>query len=334
MDKSLLIGIPALNEAASIGAVIAALPRSLPGVRRVAVVVVDDGSTDDTGAIARAQGASVIRHRRTLGLGRAFQSILRHAVESGADVLVTLDADGQFDPADIPALVESVLVGHADVCTASRFADPTLVPAMPAVKRWGNDRVAALVSQLSGREFRDVSCGFRAYSRDALLRLTVHGTFTYTHETLLDLTAKGLTIGEVPLRVRGERQHGQSRIASSVLRYALHTSSIMVRFYRDHEPIGVCVALAIPPAATALGLIAVSLREVMLTGYWLKWAAFSGGALLAVSAALVFFGFMADIASGLRRNQEEILYWLRRRASDEAAAALDADRSPPSDRPA
>ncbi len=330
----LLIGIPALNEAASIGDVIAAIPRSIAGVDGIVALVVDDGSSDDTGAIARAHGATVVRHRRTLGLGHAFRTLQRQAVELGADVLVTLDGDGQFNPADIPALVEPILAGQADVCTASRFADPALIPAMPPVKRWGNDRVARIVSRLSGREFHDVSCGFRAYSREAVLRLTVHGAYTYTHETLLDLAAKGLAIREVPLRVRGERQHGKSRVASSVPRYALNTSGIMIRFYRDHRPLGVCVALAIPLAAAALVLFGVSLFEVLTTGYWLKWAAFFAGALVATAVSLLFFGFMADIASGLRRNQEEILYWLRRRASAQAAPSPASHRPSPPDRPA
>lgn len=319
MAANLVVGIPALNEAASIGTVIANIPRDIPGVGETTILVIDDGSSDETAAIAADAGARVVSHHRTLGLGNAFRTMLREAIGMGADVLVTIDADGQFDPGDIPVLVEPVLAGAAQVATASRFADADMTPNMPAIKKWGNRRVARLVSRLTGHEFHDVSCGFRAYSREALLQLTVQGAFTYTHETFLDLSAKDISIKEVPLRVRGEREFGESRMASSILRYAAQTSSIMVRFYRDQQPLKTCILLTVPLVVAGIVLLGVSLRDVLTTGVWLKWAAFLGGALLATSVAVVFLGFMADMASRLRKNQEEIIYWSRRIATDREA---------------
>ena len=225
----LLVGIPAYNEAATIVDVIERIPKAVAGIDTVDLVVVDDGSVDDTGPLARAAGATVVRHARNSGVGVAFQSLARHALEVRADLLVTIDADGQFNADHIPQLIAPILSGAALVCTASRFMQPELVPNMPRVKKWGNQRVARLVSRLTGHNYHDVSCGFRAYSRESLLRLTIYHSFTYTHETFHDLAAKRVPIEEVPLSVRGVRQAGQSKVATSVLRYAWQTAAIILR---------------------------------------------------------------------------------------------------------
>ena len=160
----LLVGIPAYNVAATIAYVIARMPKEVGGVDSIDLVVDDDGSDDDTGSLAQAAGATVVRHARNSGVGVAFQSLVRHALEVRADLLVTIDADGQFNADHIPQLIAPILSGAALVCTASRFMDPKLIPEMPRVKKWGNRRVAKLVSRMTGHSYHDVSCSFRAYS--------------------------------------------------------------------------------------------------------------------------------------------------------------------------
>ncbi len=139
----LIILLPALNEEQTIAQVIAGLPSAIHGVTEREVIVVDDGSTDATAARARAAGARVISHGWNCGLGVAFQTGVESALKAGAEVVVTIDADGQFSPADIPALVAPVLAHRADVVTASRFADVTMTPVMPWIKKWGNRRGCA-----------------------------------------------------------------------------------------------------------------------------------------------------------------------------------------------
>jgi glycosyltransferase involved in cell wall biosynthesis len=329
---NLLVGIPALNEAATIADVIGRIPRDMKGVSRVDVVVVDDGSTDDTGKLAKEAGAAVIRHTVNSGVGRAFQSLTRYAIEHRADILTTIDADGQFNPAHIEELITPILEGRALVSTASRFLDEKLVPQMPAIKKWGNHRVANLVSMLSGQKFADVSCGFRAYSREALLRLTVYHSFTYTHETFLDLAAKHVPIVEIPLEVRGVREHGQSRVASSVLRYGWRTALIMLRTYRDHQPLRFCGYIAALLTLMAVGFLVGSFLHWQASGAWLKWAALTGAALVALAILTLFFGFMADMFTRFRRNQEEILYRLRAQAvppSTEESDREEGEGEPP-----
>ena len=122
------------------------------------------------------------------------------------------------------------------MATASRFLKRDLIPAMPAVKLWGNRGVACIVWLLTGKQFRDVSCGFRVFSREALLRMNLFSSFTYTQESFLDLIFKDLTILEIPIKVRGTREFGTSRVASSIPRYALRSLKIMLRAFISYRP--------------------------------------------------------------------------------------------------
>jgi hypothetical protein len=209
---------------------------------------------------------------------------------------------------------------------------------MPWVKKWGNRQVANLVNMLTGHRYADVSCGFRAYHREALLRLTVYHSFTYTHETFLDLAAKKVPIVEVPLVVRGQREFGKSKVASSVLRYGARTAKIMLLTYRDQAPLRLCAWIALIMTMIGAGLFGWSAWTLHDTGYWLKWAAFAGAAAFGCAVLTLFFGFMADIATRLRRNQEEILYWLRRGVVDVPASTVTpiarATLDPPASRAA
>jgi glycosyltransferase involved in cell wall biosynthesis len=312
-----VVSLPALDEAATIAEVIASIPREIAGIGEVRVVVVDDGSRDETASLARAAGADVIRHDVTRGVGAAFQTALVHARESGADFFVTLDADGQFDPSDIPRVMAPVVEGIADCATGSRFVDPSLEPEMPRMKRWGNRQIARIVSGLTGRRFADVSCGMRCYSREAMLRLNLLGKFTYTHEVLLDLCFKGLRVVEVPIRVRGEREYGESRVAGSLLRYAINTSRILVGSYRDYNPLRFFGAIAIALFVPALLLEIFFFSHYLLAGSFSphKWAGFLGAGLAVLSLLMVFMGMIGDMLNRHRVYLEELLYEQRREKS-------------------
>jgi glycosyltransferase involved in cell wall biosynthesis len=300
----LLVALPALNEAASLGAVVKEIPRKFGNVDRVEIVVIDDGSSDETEAIARSSGAEVIRHERTRGLGAAFHTALRCARERGVDLLVTIDADGQFDPALIPELVAPVMAGEADFSTASRFKDPSLTPEMPWINRWGNYRMSQLVSRITGHHFYDVSCGMRCYSQHAMIHVNPIGTFTYTQEVFLNLAFKGLRIAEVPIPVRGRRAHGNSRMAHSVWRYAIRAARIIVTAYRDYKPFAFFGRLAL--------LLAVAV--FLASHYWNtggftphKWAGFTSAALLVLAVLMLFMGVIGDMLNRHRIYLEELL---------------------------
>jgi len=315
----LLVSIPALDEERTVADVVRAVPREIPGVASVEVVVVDDGSRDATAQRAEEAGARVLRHEANRGVGAAFHTALRHGIEHGADLIVSIDADGQFDPADIPALVAPVVEDRADFASASRFADPSLVPEMPRVKRWGNRMMSRLISRLAGRTFHDVSCGMRCYSRRAALQLHLLGRFTYTQEVFLNLSFKQLRIAEVPVRVRGEREFGDSRVAGNLWRYGARTAQIIFRCYRDYHPLrffgGVSVALGVPGVALA-GFLAL---HYLATGSFTphKWAGFTAAVLLGLSLLALHTGIVGDMLTRHRVYLEELLYHERSRASGE-----------------
>ncbi len=309
----LLVALPALNEVATIAEVIRAIPRDIPGVGRVDVVVINDGSTDQTMERAMAAGAAVINHPVSRGVGAAFQTALTYGIDHGADLIVSIDSDGQFDPADIPKLVEPVLAGDADFATASRFKDPALMPQMPWIKRWGNGAMSKLISRLTGHTWHDVSCGFRCYNRRAALNLHLLGRFTYTQEVFMNLAFKDLTIVEVPIRVRGVREHGKSRVANNVLTYALKTSRIIFRCYRDYHP------LRLFGAASAVLLLLSGAAGTFLMWHYVttggfsphKWAGFAAAALLAVGLMTAHMGMVGDMLNRHRVYLEELLFYRR-----------------------
>ncbi len=310
----LIVQIPALNEERTIGDVLARIPRDIPGVDEIAVVVVDDGSADRTAEIAAAAGAHVVRHDTRRGVGAAFRDGIETSIELGADLIVTIDADGQFNPEDIPRLTRPIVKGEADFVTASRFADPALVPEMPRVKRWGNAFMARWISRLTGRRFHDVSCGFRAYGPNAFLRLVLTGDFTYTHETFLALAFAGLRMVEVPVKVRGVREFGASRVASNLWTYGWRTASIILKTYRDYRPLRFFGWLAAVPAAAAVGLLVFLLGWRLYSGGFSphKWAGFVAAALGGSALVLVLIGVVADMLDRVRSSQDELLYRIRR----------------------
>ncbi len=314
----LLVIIPALNEEASIQSVIGAIPKSFPGVDAIETIVIDDGSTDRTAELAEEAGAQVVRHGRNRGVGAAFSTGLHAALAAGADIVVNMDGDGQFDPGTIPELVRPVLEDRADFVTCTRFAKRELVPEMPWIKRSGNRIVAGIINLLTGHEFTDVSCGFRAYSRETALKLNLFGDFTYTQETFLDLVQKRVRIAEVPLPVRGEREFGESRVASSVTRYAARAGSIILLALRDTRPLiffGLMGLIVIFLGLTAGGFV---LGHWIATGQTTPYQS-----VIILSAVLLILGFLlvvlaliADMLGRIRRNQDHILYLLRKRLWD------------------
>src|SRR2546423_1601436 len=328
----LVVTIPALNEEKTIAQVIAGVPRNLPGVDEVEVIVMNDGSTDRTAEVAQRAGAIVVNLIGRPGLGYVFRTGLERAMRRGADIIVNIDGDGQFNSADIAKLVMPLLEDRADFATCSRFADPALRPVMPTVKYWGNRGVTRIINWVCGGTcFTDVSCGFRAFNREAAYRLTLFGRFTYTQETFIDLFSKGLRIVEVPLKVRGVREHGKSRVASNLWKYATNSLPIILRAMRDIQPLKFFG-----------GISAILLLLGMLFGGFVTiWYAvgekvktFQNGraiysvvhhtspftSLITVSGVLFTLAFLlfalallADMLGRHRRITEELLYLARRR---------------------
>lgn len=198
MDKKpfIIACIPAFKEEASIAKVIV---KALRHVDKV--IVCDDGSPDMTAEIAERLGAEVIRHERNMGYGAALASLFKRAREMDADVMVTLDGDGQHDPDDIPRLVEPILNGEAEIGIGSRFLSEA-AGEIPKNRRKGIEIITKLTNAGSYRDMTDAQSGFRAYSRKAvqLITPTEYGMGAST-EILLKAKEKGLKIKEVPIKI-------------------------------------------------------------------------------------------------------------------------------------
>ena len=316
--KYLVVIIPCFNEEKTIGKVISSISRSIPGIGKTDILVIDDGSTDNSVSEAKKWGAKVVSHPHNMGVGAAFQTGIQQSLSMGADLVINMDADGQFNAEDIPKLLEPIVTNCADFVTASRFMDNRLVPEMPWIKKWGNRQMACLISMLTGQKFFDVSCGFRAYSRETLLHLNLLGKFTYTQETFLDLAFKGLKIAEVPLKVRGEREHGKSKVAGSILKYGFNAATIIFRTLRDYKPLKFFGTIS-----AMLFMISVCLGTFFFMHYFQTgkfsghlWAGFSSGFLLLFSFLFFVTGLLADMFDRIRINQERILYLEKKKAQN------------------
>ncbi len=333
----LIVTIPAQDEEKTIARVVSGVPRDIPGVRDVEVLVLDDESTDGTAAAAREAGAVVIPVQGRPGLGKVFQTGIEQAMHRGADIVVNIDGDGQFDPADIALLVEPLLADEADFVTCSRFKSSDLHPVMPRVKYWGNWAVVKIVNSIcGGTRFTDVSCGFRAFNREALYRLTLFGKYTYTQECFIDLFAKGLRIIEMPLRVRGVREHGQSRVAGSIWKYATNTAPIILRAMRDIRPLkffGIIGAVLFLAALLVISPVVANYIAIKKTHPFQSLITVSG-VLVTLAFVMGVLALLADMMARHRRITEELLYLARRRIygmgqipAEEAPAGLSGRRN-------
>jgi glycosyltransferase involved in cell wall biosynthesis len=313
-DRQLLVIMPALNEELLIGDVIQEIPKEIEGIDSIEVLVIDDGSTDDTVRVAREAGASVVSLHANMGLGVAMQRGIDEAVRRGVDYAVNIDSDGQFNPKDIPKLLAPLTAGEADFVSASRFKDKSLVPTMPWVKRVGNWGMSKIVSSICHQPFADVSCGFRAYTRETMLQLVLSGSFTYTQESFILMAQRNMRIREVPLKIRGVREHGKSRIASNLFRYAYRTLGIIYSCVRDFSPGAVFNTAAFALMMLATGFAGFFVWHRLSTGQFSPhiWAGFLSSFLYGVGFMMFWIGQVAIIVASQRRLQERQLYIMRK----------------------
>lgn len=310
----LIVMIPAFNEEGVIANVIRNIPRNVSSIKSVEVLVMDDKSTDNTVKVSKNAGADyVITNEVNQGLGQNFKKGINHALRLGADIIVNIDADGQFNSKDIPKLIQPILNKEADVVTCSRFIDPSIVKNMPFRRKIGNLLFANIINRITGRSLTDVSCGFRAYSREAAFRLNLFGSFTYTHESIIDLTNKNMRISEIALPVVYFEER-RSLISGNLISYGVRSLNIMIRATRDTQPLSFFGRPAL--LLLFIGLIGIAFSF----GYWLIYHATTPVRFLfQVSVFLAVFGIslgilalLADMLKTIKMNQEEMIYRMKK----------------------
>lgn len=233
MAKKLIIQIPCLNEENTLAITLADLPRQIPGLGRIEWLVVDDGSTDRTVEVARANGVDhVIRLPTNQGLARAFTAGLDACIRLGADVIVNTDADNQYCAADIPKLIAPILEGRAELVIGTRpIADiPHFSPIKKLLQRLGSWAVRVA----SRTAVEDAPSGFRAMTRDAAMQLQVLTRYTYTLETIIQAGQKGMAIVCVPVRVNGDLR--PSRLVKSIRSYVQRSIFTIARIFITYRP--------------------------------------------------------------------------------------------------
>jgi len=234
----LVIQIPCYNEEQSLASALASLPRNIPGIKEIEILVIDDGSDDRTVEVARQFGASVHSLGSHQGLAAAFSAGIREAVARGADIVVNTDADNQYEAADIPVLIQPILVGEKDLVLGDRevSTEEYFSPAKRLLQSFGS----RVVSMAVGVRVPDATSGFRAFSRAAAATVLVLSKFSYTLETLIQAGALKHRIGSVPIRTNAPVR--PSRLMRSKLQYVRRSAFIILRSFALYHPIKILFA--------------------------------------------------------------------------------------------
>jgi glycosyltransferase involved in cell wall biosynthesis len=307
----LLIQIPCLNEREHLAATFADLPRAIPGVDGIEVLVIDDGSSDGTADLARELGVHhLVRFPRNRGLAAAHMAGLDAALRLGADIVVNTDADNQYRGEDIPRLVAPILAGRADLVIGDRQTDAIahFSFAKRVLQRWGS----RVVRRASGTEVADSTSGFRALNRRAANALFVHNRFSYTLETIIQAGHLGLVIENV--RVQTNAKARESRLFKSIPEYVRRNGAVILRAYNLYWPVQTFGALAILLFLLGLGLggrfLYYYVQDPDYSGHIQSLLVGVGAVVLSLVVALM--ALLGDLLATHRRLTEEVLQRVRR----------------------
>ncbi len=311
MANKLIVMIPAYNEEKTIGKVISEIPRQIENIEKVEVLVVDDGSTDRTFQEAKEANADYfVRNNMNMGLAYTFQRGLDIALKLGANIIVNTDADNQHNQKEIPKLIKPILNGEADIVSGNRQVEK--LDHMVAVKKYGNILGSRFVRKVSGSEIKDASSGFRAYSKEAALRLFITSKHTYTHQSLIQAKNKKLRVVEIPVEFR--KRDGESKLIKSIPSHIKKSVSTIIRTVLMYNPMkvlgyigGILIFLGLIPMVRW-----VYLSYIIRDGGMHIQSLLLGLLLMVFGGLSVLLGFLSDLIAMNREHLEEILYRIKK----------------------
>jgi glycosyltransferase involved in cell wall biosynthesis len=229
----LVVQVPCLNEEDTLPLVLESIPRQIPGIDEIVILIIDDGSTDRTVEVAKAHGVThFVTHARNRGLGRSFHDGVQRALELGADIVVNTDGDNQYPQARIPDLVAPIISGAAEIVIADRQVHLVehFSPLKIALQRFGSK----IVNMAAGTNLPDAASGFRAYSRESLMLLNTITRFSYCMETIIQAGNKKLEITSIPV-ITNEKTR-ESRLFKSTYQHVLKSAGAIIRAYIMYRP--------------------------------------------------------------------------------------------------
>lgn len=238
----LIIQIPCYNEEETLPETINSIPKEIEGVDKVEILIINDGSTDNTTYAAKKLNADyIVEFPKNLGLARAFDVGLKNAVKYGADIIVNLDADNQYCAEDIPKLIQPILENRADITIGARPIDK--IRHFSLMKKILQKLGSFVMKKISGADIADAPSGFRAFTRSAAMKINIFDNYTYTMESIIQAKRKGLVIASVPIRVN-EDDLRPSRLVKNNLSYICRSAKTMIRFFIIYHPFRFFASLA------------------------------------------------------------------------------------------
>ncbi len=321
----LVVQIPCLNEESTLSQTIAEIPRQIDGIDVVEVLVIDDGSTDETARVAMSAGADhIVRHKTNKGLAQAFRTGVDVSLERGADIIVNTDADNQYPGRFIPALIRPILEGRADIVVGDRqvHKNPNF--------SWTKRRLQALGTRVVGSLARisipDAVSGFRAISREAAMHLNVVSPFSYTIETLIQAGTHQMAVASVPIETNPNTR--RSRLFRSIPAFVMHSLMTMVRIYTMYHPLRMFGYIGI--ALGIIGFVPIvrfGYLYVVEGGAGHVQSLILGGAFLIMGFVTMLFALVADLINFNRRLIETTLQKVRALELEGEAAGEDSSES-------
>ena len=306
----LIVQIPCYNEEATLPQTLADIPSQIEGVDSIEILVIDDGSEDSTTDIARQYGINhLIINKHNMGLAKSFSIGLDACLKAGADIIVNTDGDNQYCGADIAELVKPILEAKADIVVGDRQTNT--IEHFSSRKKFLQKFGSSVVRRLSGLEIPDAVSGFRAFSKDAAIKLNVLSSFSYTIEILIQAGKRNLNVASVPIRTNPKTR--ESHLSKNLFHFIERQLTTILRIYAMYQPLKVFFFLAlILSSIGAIPIIRFLYFYFTSGGNGHVQSLLLGSVFLLMGFITFLFGLIADLISNNRQLSEQALEKIKR----------------------